>query len=96
MFVAWMQDIIKGGVHLKQDNPSDNKSLAADNDLMAQTLLRHEAQTATLKAVMDKHPATSAPLPLGQTPFDLDDDAVSYFTLGGTYLCMFGGLLMIA
>ncbi|KAA1111085.1 hypothetical protein PGT21_036389 [Puccinia graminis f. sp. tritici] len=90
MFADWMQDIIKGGVkkgglHLKMDNPSDNKSLAADNDLMAQTVCRHAAQMATLMSVLDKHPSTSADgppgaplsqtLPLGQTPFDLDDDA---------------------
>jgi hypothetical protein len=91
MFSAWIEAIIKGGVkkggvYLKMANPSEDKSLAADNDLMAQTVRRHEAQTATLMAALDKHPVgtsgsalgpASQPLPIGQTPFDLDDDAVS-------------------
>ncbi|KAA1115323.1 hypothetical protein PGT21_035236 [Puccinia graminis f. sp. tritici] len=88
MFSAWMDAIIKGGVkkgglYLKMANPSAEQSRAADNDLMASTVRRHEAQTATLRAALDKAPMASGsaldgpsqPLAIGQTPFDQDDDA---------------------
>ncbi|KAA1083372.1 hypothetical protein PGTUg99_030823 [Puccinia graminis f. sp. tritici] len=88
MFSAWMDAIIKGGVkkgslYLKMANPSAEQSRVADNDLMASTVQRHEAQMATLRAALDKAPMASGsaldgpsqPLAIGQTPFDQDDDA---------------------
>ncbi|KAA1108362.1 hypothetical protein PGT21_009694 [Puccinia graminis f. sp. tritici] len=61
MFSAWMDAIIKGGVkkgglYLKMANPSVEQSRAANNNLMASTVRRHEAQTATLRAALDKAP----------------------------------------
>ncbi|KAA1079006.1 hypothetical protein PGTUg99_021131 [Puccinia graminis f. sp. tritici] len=88
MFSAWMDAINKGGVkkggvYLKMANPSNDQSHAADNNLMGQTVWRHQAQMATLMAALDKRPnpagptpgTLSQPLAIGQTPFDQDDDA---------------------